>query len=428
MKWQELVDDKKIALARVLFDAILVDKVIDEKEIYRYQELVGNDAEHKLFSMAKMLTLAGAVEKWQKCSEEEKGYFHAILNDVILSDGVCSPSEAKFVTAMDYCILRNASFWCNNLQKNKYELKSFKIDDMSIGHRFVFYVEEKENKNLNKEIKEYYSVISNLLASIGFQFIYIPMLVDLYTQKQYNFFASMAMFLFPDIESERVKSAFEDLKNMTTSKFVTDYLERKMGFKVDCTTSSLLIMLGNSNVLTTIVTSTIGLRHDKFANMLKINLRNGDSVVEVISQFVEDYNKRVTFNHIIDFNPSHDKLLYQGIYKFFFNLVALAKSKEEFIRIDINTNHRTLSINRRPIKAPVALKSLYALIICSSVLGDRQGIPNHDVVTEEQMNDVHKRYLCIYEKFKDGNRLVSANIYKRFKINLSELKISSKRL
>ncbi len=422
MEWQDLIESQQKALARVLSDAILADKVIDENEINRYQELVGNNVEHKLFSQAKQLTLAKAVEIWQKCSEDQKKYFHDILKGVIKSDGVCSPAEAKFLTAIDYCVSHNQLFWHNNRQITKYELKSFKLGDMPMGHRFVFYVEDKDNKELNNEIVEHYGIISNLLASIGFQFIYIPKLVELYILKGEKIFESMAMFLFPDIESDRVKQAYENIKKMTTSNFVTQYLRRKMGFNIDCVTSSLLVMLGNSNVLTNRATSAIGLRYDRYANMLKINLQNGDSVVDTISQFIEDYNKNVTFNHFTDFDPSHTKLLYQGIYKFFFNLVALAKNREEFLRIDINTDKKTLSINGSCINAPSTLKSLYALIICSSVLGDRQGIPNIDTATQEQMGSVHLRYISIHEKLKNTKKTISSNLYKRLTINLSELR------
>lgn len=425
MEWQELEYQKRVAVARVLSDAILADKIIDEDEIKKYRELVGRDSVSSLFYDAKTFPLAHAVDVLQHNSSEEKKYISDILKGIIISDGICSPSEAKLQTALDYCINQNELHWITNKPFRKYEIKSFKLSDLFIGQRFVFYIENEFNEKINSEIVQNYTVISHLLASIGFQFIYIPKLARLYSSKKYEIFEDMAMFLFPDIEKGLIKDAYKRIAGMKTANFVKDYLDKKMGFDIANSSPSLLVMLGRSSVLTD-KTSPIGLRYDTYANLLKINLFNGDSVINEVDKFVCDYNNKVTFNHITDLNPSHTKLLYQGMYKVFFNMVVLAKDNPTILKIDINTKTGTVSINDRllDVRARTAPASLYALIIWSSIFGDKKGIPNQNVATDEQKEYIQQKYQKIYALMKNNptGQYSPQPIYNTLKNRVSELR------
>ena len=423
MEWQDLEYQKKVAVARVLSDAILADKIIDEEEIKKYRELVGNEFVSSLFYDAKTFPLAHAVDVLLHNSSEEKKCISNILKGIIISDGICSPSEAKLQTALDYCINQNELHWISNRPFRKYEIKSFKLSDLFIGKRFVFYIENEFNEKINSEIVQNYTVISHLLASIGFQFIYIPKLARLFSSKKYEIFEDMAMFLFPDIEKGMIKDAYKRIAGMKTANFVKDYLVKKMGFDIANSSPSLLVMLGRSSVLTN-KTSTIGLRYDTYANLLKINLFNGDSVTHEVDRFVCDFNNKVTFNYVTDLNPSHTKLLYQGMYKVFFNMVVLAKDNPTILRIDINTKTGTVSINGRLLDVKTAPASLYALIIWTSIFGDKKGVPDQNVATDEQKEYLQQKYQKIYALMKNNptGQYTSQPIYNTLKSRVSELK------
>ncbi len=423
MEWNDLEYRKKVAIARVLSDAILLDKIIDEDEIKKCRELVGDDSVSNIFYDAKTFPLSHAVNVLQQNSSEEKKYISEVLNSMIISDGVCSPSEAKFQTALDYCINQNKIHSVNNKPCRKYEIRSFKLSDLFIGQRFIFYIENEYNVRVNSEIKENYTVISHLLASIGFQFIYIPKLAELYASKKREMFEDMAIFLFPDIEKETIKDAYDKITKMQTSEFVKDYLSKKMGLDVSSSSPSLLVMLGRSNVLTNRA-SSLGLRYDTYANLLKISLFDNDSIVLDVDKFVCDYNRMVTFNHIVNLNPSHTKLLYQGMYKVFFNMVVLAKDNPSLLRIDINTITGTISVNDRLLDLDFTPTVRCALIIWSSIFGDKKGIPILENATEEQKRFFQQKYNQIYALMKnDSNGIYSKMLYnKSLSIRLSELK------
>lgn len=429
MKWQDIEYRQQVALARIISDAILADKIIDEDEIRKYKELVGGDSASTLFYDAKTFPLAHAVDVLQRNTSEGRKYIKEILNDIITSDGVCSPSEAKLQTALDYCINQNEIQIVSNKPVHKYKIKSFRLYDLFLGQKFVLYIESDYNVNLNNEIIQNYDIISNLLASIGFQFIYIPKLAKLYSNKRYELFEDMAMFLFPDIERDLIRKAYKKITEMKTDVFVKDYLYRKMGFDVISSTPSLLVMLGSSNVLTSNASPT-GLRYNTYANMLKINLFDGASIAHEINRFVCDYNSKVTFNHITDWNPSHTKLLYQGMYKVFFNMVVLVSNNPSMLRIDINTKTGTVSINDRLLDIAVAPASLYALIIWASIFGDKRGIPNHSVATDEEKAFFQDKYQKIYAMMNNNpeGRYKANPIYNSLKSRVSELRNKIKML
>ena len=423
MTWHELEYRKKVALARVISDAILADKIIDEEEIKKYQDLVGHESTQRLFYDAMTFPLAHAVEMLQCNTIEENEFVSGILETMVISDGVCSPSEAKFQTALEYCLKHNEIHFVGGKPSRKYEIKSFRLSDLYLGKRFVFYIEDKYNHKANAEIQQNYSIISRLLASIGFQFIYIPRMAQLYKDKGREMFEGMAMFLFPEINDTAIASAYETITKMTTADFVENYLAKKMGIDMTSVSPSLLVMLGKSNVITN-HTSTIGLRYDTYANLLKINLFNDESVVQAVDKFVCDYNRRVSINHIFEYDPSNTKLLYQGMYKVFFNMVVLAEDNPTLLRVDISTKTGTVSINGRLVDFSVGRASLCVLIIWASVFGSKRGIPKYDSVTEEQKEYWQQKYQQIYAIMKNDPQGVydSRPIYNTIKSRYSELK------
>ena len=191
---KDLGKDQRIALARIVYDLIMADKIIDDEEITKFADLFGEENNRNLFRQAQELTFAKAIkllnlptyenseseavrklhaEQWRKQAEKAAG----ILNETANSDGYCAPSEAILLLAIDYFIKKN------NVLYTKYDIQSFKLTDIFIGKRFILYV-DNSNSSKSLEIEENYDLIVNLLASIDFQFIYIPKIVEQYKKKR----------------------------------------------------------------------------------------------------------------------------------------------------------------------------------------------------------------------------------------------------
>ena len=57
----EFAREQRIAIARVISDLIMADKIIDDKEIRKFSNLFGNDNNRNLFRDAQGITLSQAL-------------------------------------------------------------------------------------------------------------------------------------------------------------------------------------------------------------------------------------------------------------------------------------------------------------------------------------------------------------------------------
>lgn len=387
--------DQRIALARIVYDLIMADKIIDDEEVVKFAKLFGEENNRILFHQAQELTFAKAIKLLTQPSDDNNDNevirkVHAdqrrrqaekaanIVSETASSDGFCAPSEAILLLAIDYFLKKN------NATYTKYDIQSFKLTDIFIGKRFVLYVDNNASSK-SLEVEQNYDLIVNLLASIGFQFIYIPKIVEQYKKKGLEMFKAMSMYIFPDIPEDKVEDVYNNIMQMDTKSFVKDYLNEKLGFDIICARPSLMVMLGRSSVIGKNI-SDKGLVYETNANLLKINIGE-EKVVNVVGDLVHDFNKFVTFNFHIDFNPAKDKLLYHGIHKAFFRMVALAKNNPQQYNINISTNLHAVFINDYKLPLAKGKTAIYIMILCRSFFGDKKGLPMKKVFKTLEVED-----------------------------------------
>lgn len=406
---KEFGKDQRIALARIVYDLVMADKIIDEQEIAKFVALFGKENDHAIFRQAQELSFAKAV-KLLTLSYNEKNEndlareFHAaqkyvqlskaagIINEIARSDGFCAPTEAILLLALDYYLLKNNSTY------SKYDIQSFKLTDIFIGKRFVLYV-DNNTSNKNLEVEKNYDLIVSLLASIGFQFIYIPRIVEQYRSKGEKLFVEMALYIFPDIPEDKVKEVYNKILCMNTKTFVKEYLNEKMGFDIVCAQPSFWVMLGQSSVIGKNI-SEKGLSYETNANFLKVCISD-ENVIDLVGSFVHNFNKFATFNFQFDFNPAKDKMLYSGIHKAFFRMVALARNNPQKYTINISTNLHSVFINDRKLNLTLGFTAIYILILCRSFFGDKKGLPMNKIykhMVKEEQECLQKQYEWICSK------------------------------
>lgn len=387
--------DQRIALARIVYDLIMADKIIDDEEVVKFAKLFGEENNRILFHQAQELTFAKAIKLLTQPSDDNDDNevirkVHAdqrrrqaekaanIVSETASSDGFCAPSEAILLLAIDYFLKKN------NATYTKYDIQSFKLTDIFIGKRFVLYVDNNASSK-SLEVEQNYDLIVNLLASIGFQFIYIPKIVEQYKKKGLEMFKAMSMYIFPDIPEDKVEDVYNNIMQMDTKSFVKDYLNEKLGFDIICARPSLMVMLGRSSVIGKNI-SDKGLVYETNANFLKINIGE-EKVVNVVGDLVHDFNKFVTFNFHIDFNPAKDKLLYHGIHKAFFRMVALAKNNPQQYNINISTNLHAVFINDYKLPLAKGKTAIYIMILCRSFFGDKKGLPMKKIFNQLEVEE-----------------------------------------
>lgn len=400
---KDLGKDQRIALARIVYDLIMADKIIDDEEVVKFAKLFGEENNRILFHQAQELTFAKAIKLLTQPSDDNNDNefirkVHAdqrqrqaekaanIVSETASSDGFCAPSETILLLAIDYFLKKN------NATYTKYDIQSFKLTDIFIGKRFVLYVDNNASSK-SLEVEQNFDLIVNLLASIGFQFIYIPKIVEQYKKKGLEMFKAMSMYIFPDIPEDKVEDVYNNIMQMDTKSFVKDYLNEKLGFDIICARPSLMVMLGRSSVIGKNI-SDKGLIYETNANFLKINIGE-EKVVNVVGNLIHDFNKFVTFNFHIDFNPAKDKLLYHGIHKAFFRMVALAKNNPQQYNINISTNLHAVFINDYKLPLAMGKTAIYIMILCRSFFGDKKGLPMKKVfnnLNAEEQDRLQEQY------------------------------------
>lgn len=426
--------DQRIALARVVSDIIIADKIIDDDEILKFESLFGNDNNREVFLQAQRISFAQALNilvlperrddgsritdnlNW-KARKEIVGIVESVVRETVLCDGICAPSEAIILYAIDRFLQKN------NDSYSKYSVQSFPLTDLFIGKRFLLYV-DTNNSSQSCIIESNYHLIVNLLAGIGYQFIYIPQIVEQYETRGLEMFKKMSMYIFPDIPEEKVTEVYKSIIDMTTAIFTKKYLKEKMGFDIVCPRPALMIMLGRSSVLGNDL-SDKGLAYKTYANFLKINIGN-ENILDIISDLVKDFNSLVSYNLNIDFNPSKNKLLYHGFHKAFFRMVALAKENYNKYSVNIDTSLGAVFINDRKLPLEVGKTAIYVLILCRCFGGDRKGLPmniEYDSLDAHEKDVLQKQYETICGCLKNcNNPLTRKPLYPSVKHRISEIK------
>ena len=403
----EFEKELRIALARIVSDLIMADKIIDSDEVEKFAELFDGYNKRELFRNAQELTFAQAMKllarpedsasdseqmrRLNAAARSKRSKMAAeLLFETANSDGYCAPSEAILLLCIDYYLRKN------NTGYTKYDVYSYRLNDIFVGKRFVLY-SDFSNSPKRCDVEKHYDLIANLLAGIGFQFIYIPKVVEKYKKMGIKVFKNMSMYMFPDIADEKIEEIYSNLLGMTTNKFIQEYLNGKLGFKISTPSPAFLVMLGRSSRLGKDL-SKVGLPYETYANFLKIKIDN-DDVLDVISDFVCNFNKYVSFSINIDFNPSKEKLLYHGIHKAFFRLVALAKENPNNCTIDINTAMDAIFINDKKLVLQLRFRVIFALILCRSFFGDKKGLPTvpvYEKMTAVEKAEIQREYETVY--------------------------------
>ncbi len=430
-------NDMRIALSRVLSDIIKSDKIIEDSEVAKYAKLFDVDEDsientniHSQFFRAHELTFADAVKTLSSSlvserivSETTRSRKREHLTNVVMESsryvtsgsGYYSPSEAVLVLALKYYLSEKESV------DRRYDIQSYPLSDLFIGKRFVFYIAEKDDFGINASLSSpsVFHVVSHLLSSIGFQFVYIPHIRELYKSRGSKWFRMMSLLLFPDISTSKVDSTYERMCEMRTDVFVRDYLKKKMGFARLGTAPSLMVMLGRDQVICK-DRSEKGLRMKSYANLLLIHLKKGEEIIGTVGEFVRSYSQLVSSTSYTNMNPRFDKFMFHGVYQMIFSLMALVDSHPDFYQLNFMTGkHCKMFVNDIYIDLRPGKVALYMLIVYESLFSAERGI--RDLSDQSYADAIDERYKKIYSLLTQGQS-VKAHVANRFNQTVDDIK------
>ena len=339
---------QRIALARILSDLIEADFIVEEDEMESFDKIKNEKDFNITISMlseAKTKTFAEAISILQTIRDEEKKkYIKEKLYEMSLSDGSCVPLEALQIMAVRYAL------------EGKGQVFSIPSGSSFIENMKVLYIENEDNTETDTYIHRHYRAISNEFRLAGFNFVYIPQIVDDYKQIRGEYLQKVIKYMIPTLQEHKVEKIQQDLCSMTTSRFSYELLFKKMGINMLSSKPAFLFKIGESAVADK--SGVDDMERNLFSNFLLVPIsvdevssyKEKRTILDSVVDLMDSYRKMVSGKLIIENQPLRKKFLYYGFHRSLFDLIAYGKERENY-KLVINLKNRAKPVVLRPIDA-----------------------------------------------------------------------------
>lgn len=423
--------EERIAFARIISDLIEADFIVEEGEIKSFDKIKSEKSFNittSMLSEAKTKTFAEAVSTLQALKDEEKkALIKEKLYEMSLSDGTCVPLEALLIIAVRYAL------------EGKGQVFSIPSGSSFIENMKVLYIENEDNTDTDAYIRSHYRAISNEFRLAGFNFIYIPQIVEDYKQIRGEYLHKVIKYMIPALEEPKVEKIQQDLCSMTTSRFSHELLFKKMGINMLNSKPAFLFKIGESSVADK--SGVDDMERNLHSNFLLVPIdkirESADkdtpkTIQDQVVALLDSYRSIVSETLLIENQPLSKKFLYYGFHRSLFDLIAYGKERENY-KLVINLKNRAKPVVLRPIDAVpenvveyekdliVDLTpqpyTLYILMVYLSLLGNNLDWTDYPAKDETRMLILEK-YNAIYKMISKGN----SNTEYRDKSHVSRIK------
>ena len=345
--------EERVAFARIISDLIEADFIVEEDEMKSFDE-IKDDKDFKItidmLSEAKTKTFAEAVGTLQKLKDEEKKtLIKEKLYEMSLSDGTCVPLEALQIMAVKYAL------------DGKGQVFSIPAGSSYIENMKVLYIENEDNTATDAYISSHYRAISNEFRLAGFDFVYIPQIVEDYKQIRGEYLQKVITYMIPSLIKDnnigKIEKIQQDLCSMTTSRFNHELLFKKMGINMLSSKPAFLIKIGESSVADK--SGVDNMERNMYSNFLLVPIdkigehseeNSSSTILEHVVELMDSYRSMVSGELIIETRPMSKNFLYYGFHRSLFDLIAYGKDKTDY-KLIINLKDRDNPVVLRPIGA-----------------------------------------------------------------------------
>ncbi|MCF0185350.1 MAG: hypothetical protein HUJ98_02545 [Bacteroidaceae bacterium] len=394
---------EKGALFRVLTDLIKADAIIDAGEMEHYAVL------KKKYSVTReneieglKLTFSDALNCLSQSEDELKSTILTDCSEMTVSDGFCASSEALLMIAINKML---AIGDLEGVQVISTPKQKFDIADSSI-----LYVESTFDKEVNGIIQSSYRLIFKESQIAGFNFIYIPKIIEHYRQTERSLMRSITSFLAPSISDEGIENIIDGLLSMSTESFCKDILCNKLGVpQLRNTEPALLIKIGHSY-----------LEDEIFANYLKVPVDKG--IVTTLQNTLDEYSDMLSSDIKVVPTAEEDsnQFLYHGFYKQLLDIFLIRKNVRSRIYINPYTEDITFpDIDSRLSKLHRREKALYLLLLIETTNG---GVCFNQPTTTKQLDAYQRRMKSIQTKYDTIYGILGGDNHKAPDLSQAELR------
>lgn len=366
-------------------DMIKADGIIDSREMESLESMMSKYSVKPSDKIgSESITLSEAV---RTLKEKSPSLCQDILGDVTnlaMSDKFCAREEALLLIALTYTFSESKDIQA--------DIISVASPEIYFPNSQVLYIESNYDSEVNDIIAEHYREIAAESRLAGFDFVYIPRIVDHYRQLSDKQLTQMVSFLYPQASEERLQVAIQQLKSFTTSLFCQNLLSSKLKIhEIEDTPPSVMVKIGSSMC-----------NHKLYSNYLLLELE--DDVLKTILDFIRTFNTLYQTTVLDYLQEQEGRFIFRGFYRQLLELIMLRKGIRSNVLIDTNVGEilfpeadvKIEKLHRRE-------KALYALFLVESPSG---GINFTKPETakqferyERRMKALQSKYNLIYEKF-----------------------------
>lgn len=362
--------EERVAFARIISDLIEADFIVEEDEMESLDQIIvrkepseeetseNKDRKEKkemdkhfrismpMLSEAKTMTFAEAVSTLQKVkSDEGKKIMMDRLYKTSLSDGTCVPLEALQIIAVKYAL------------EGKGLVFSIPSGSSFIENMKVLYIENEDETETDAYIRSHYRAISNEFRLAGFDFVYIPQIVEDYKSIRGEYLRKVITYMMPRLKEDKIEKIQQDLCSMTTSRFSHELLYKKMGINMLSSKPAFLIKIGESSVADK--SGTDDMERNMFSNFLLVPIDKigetketyiSKNLLEHVVELLDSYRSMVSGNLNVEIRSNSKRFLYYGFHRSLFDLIAYGKNKTDY-KLVINIYNSDNPIILRPVDA-----------------------------------------------------------------------------
>lgn len=390
---------ERIAIARIVSDMIKADNIIEESEIellnrfkreYNIDSHILSEAHHMKFSTA--VSVLGQIKEIEKIE-----IFKSIRN-MAGADGLCVHKEAMLLLAMKYAFGiekdKNTKEYRINQNRNV-KLISCPTGEASISSQYVIYIEGKNYTAVNENIKKNFEVNVLSLRQCGFDFIYIPSLVEEFRTMNSEYVKDVINYMAPELSNETIDIVYDRLIKMDTITFCNHVLADTLQVEeVKDTPPSLFINIGTSIVPYCQTSGPV----ECYTEFMCLPLE--EDVTAMIKEFIKAYSRLVSFHSTPNASYIGDtnRFKYFGFYKALFDFLVKAEPKESDIVIHPRNNFFEFpQIASDDLLLAPQEAAIYKLIIECTYNRPLGGLPT-SYASQREINEIETIYREIYLK------------------------------
>ena len=455
----------RAAATRLFFDMINADGIIEDNEILllegfgKYKppkdkdgtpvdvpyltkeanELVRQGGLRKKYHItiddiqeANRLTTSEAIRilcKWQendekqavKCFPQTPYKAKNVQSDLsVLSrcDGDRDINEAKLLAVVELCLN-------DSVPEHQRSIPiSYRERTLRFARKEILYLESKYDDEINTSIRKNRAYIESLLTVYGYDFVYIPFVIDFFKKKdKADLLKPILMFSKPFYYKDEIRASefVRDIQNITTADFTTTFsraahMEKNLP-------PCLLVKIKTSTI--EILDEEKNLKKTKFTDFIAIPI-NGNVVdaIKLLPDKILEHTDSIT--SLVRKTINEKKLYCKGIHKTLIDYVVHRSSVNIVKKVVFNVRGREKYIEFVGIDGGRVMMKPKEVILYLTVLiysiGDAHGVLRQQDDSEE-CTRVMNTFLELYKKSAQSvEKLTNSDLYKSLSVHKSNIR------